>query len=113
MKYTVQKGARFAEDVCFVQLYTHTHTHSSLFPDPNSVLLLLESALTMDKIGSLLSKHHRQDKKKVEELRSKLEGTIIMLIGRTLVCTRIKIEKAIIILSLWIEALGCPMYTCT
>lgn len=28
----------------------------------------------MDKIGSLLSKHHRQDKKKVEELRSKLEG---------------------------------------
>ena len=28
----------------------------------------------MDKIGSLLSRHHRQDKNKVEELRSKLEG---------------------------------------
>lgn len=42
--------------------------------DPESVLKLLESALSMDKLNTLLTSSHQQDKKKVEELRSKLEA---------------------------------------
>ena len=78
VRCTLQGGGYTVHTCIYTHTHTHTHTHFSLsLPDPNSVLQLLESALTMDKIGSLLSKHHRQDMNKVEELANWKVPTVI------------------------------------
>ncbi len=59
--------------VCTFYDLTFSPSHPSS-PDPGSVLELLQSVLSLDKLSQLLSNEHSSNAEQLEQLQAKLEG---------------------------------------
>ena len=80
-----KRGVRIYVIVCHMFIYVYLYTKQCLLStliifhdpnaDPNEVLQLLQSALSVDKLSSLISEAYQSDKEQLQQLQTQLEGT--------------------------------------